>query len=75
MTLLGQAVYLCESEPDYHFFYGVALYRKKKIKEAEASIRKALHLSPHRAEYIAELGYIYLKLGFRAGHAMPSKRP
>jgi tetratricopeptide (TPR) repeat protein len=66
MTLLGQAVYLCESEPDYHFFYGVALYRKKKIKEAEASIRKALHLSPHRAEYIAELGYIYLKLGFRA---------
>ena len=66
LTLLGQAVYLCESEPDYHFFYGMALFQKKKIKDAEVAIRKAANLSPHNAPYIAELGHIYLKLGFRA---------
>jgi tetratricopeptide (TPR) repeat protein len=66
VTLLGQAVYLCESEPDYHFFYGMALFQKKKIKDAEVAIRKAANLSPHNAPYIAELGHIYLKLGFRA---------
>lgn len=71
MTLFGQAVYIDESVPDYHFFYGVALSRNKKIKDAEISIRKALQLSPHNAEYVTELGYIYLKLGFmtRASNA------
>ncbi len=64
MTLLGQAVYLDDSVPDYHYFYGITLLRNKKIKEAEASIRKALHLSPYNADYFAELGHIYLKLGF-----------
>ncbi|NJD55179.1 MAG: tetratricopeptide repeat protein [Nitrospirae bacterium] len=70
-TFLGQAVYIDETVPDYHFFYGVALFRNKKIKDAETSIRKALQLSPHNAGYITELGYIYLKLGFktRARHA------
>ncbi len=64
MTFFGQAAYLDESVPDYHYFYGIALLRNKKIKEAEASIRKALHLSPYNADYFAELGHIYLKLGF-----------
>ncbi|MBI5846720.1 MAG: DUF4388 domain-containing protein [Nitrospirae bacterium] len=64
MTFLGQAVYLDDSVPDYHFFYGIALLRNKKIKEAEASILKAVSLSPHNADYVAELGHIYLKLGF-----------
>ncbi|MDP2156557.1 MAG: DnaJ domain-containing protein, partial [Nitrospirota bacterium] len=64
MTFFGQAVYLDESVPDYHYFYGITLLRNKKIKEAEASIRKALHLSPYNADYFAELGHIYLKLGF-----------
>jgi len=64
MTYFGQAVYLDESVPDYHYYYGIALLRNKKIKEAEASIRRALQLSPYNADYIAELGHIYLKLGF-----------
>jgi len=64
MTFFGQAAYLDDSVPDYHYFYGIALLRNKKIKEAEASIRKALHLSPYNADYFAELGHIYLKLGF-----------
>lgn len=66
MTLLGQAAHLGESEPEYHFFYGLALFRGKKFKEAEVAVRKAVNLSPGKAEYIAELGHIYLKLGFRA---------
>jgi len=65
ITLLGQAAHLGESEPEYHFFYGAALFRGKKFKEAEAAVRKAVHLSPHKPEYMAELGHIYLKLGFR----------
>lgn len=64
MTFFGQAVYLDESVPDYHYFYGITLLRNKKIKDAEASIRKALHLSPYNADYFAELGHIYLQLGF-----------
>ncbi len=64
MTFFGQAVYLDESVPDYHYYYGITLLRNKKIKDAEASIRKALHLSPYNADYFAELGHIYLKLGF-----------
>lgn len=66
MTLLGQAVYLEESVPDYHFYYGIALLRNKKIREAEVSIRKAVRLSPHNADYLSELGHIYLNLGFMA---------
>jgi tetratricopeptide (TPR) repeat protein len=65
MTFLGQAVYLDDSVPDYHFYYGVALSMNRKIREAEVSIRKALDLSPDNADYITELGNIYLKLGFR----------
>ena len=64
MTLFGQAVYLNESVPDYHYYYGITLLRNKKIRESEASMRKALHLSPYNADYVAELGHIYLKLGF-----------
>jgi TolA-binding protein len=65
MTLLGQAVYLEESVPDYHYYYGIALLRNKKIRDAEASLRKALHRSPSNAAYMTELGHIYLKLGFK----------
>jgi curved DNA-binding protein CbpA len=64
MTFFGQAVYLDASVPDYHFYYGMTLLRNKKIREAEASMRKALHLSPYNADYYAHLGHIYLKLGF-----------
>lgn len=64
VTLFGQAVYLDDAVADYHFYYGISLLRNKKIKEAEMSILKALHRSPDNADYFAELGHIYLKLGF-----------
>lgn len=64
MIFFGQAAYLDESMPDYHYFYGITLLRNRKIREAEASLRKALLLSPSNADYFAELGHIYLQLGF-----------
>lgn len=65
MTMFGQAVYLDNAVPDYHYYYGRTLLMQKKIKDAEESIKKAVHLSPRNADYIAELGHIYLQLGFK----------
>jgi tetratricopeptide (TPR) repeat protein len=61
--LLGQAVYLDSSVPGYHFYLGLALENEKKLHEAEDAIHKALKLDPFNADYMAELGHIYLKLG------------
>jgi tetratricopeptide (TPR) repeat protein len=65
ILLIGQALYFDSSVPDYHFYYGVTLFRSKKIKEAEESIKKAIQLTPANADYITELGNLYLKLGFK----------
>lgn len=64
LVLLGQAAYLDGSVADYHYYYGLSLLRHHKIKDAEISIRKASQLDPYNADYIAELGHIYLSLGF-----------
>ncbi len=70
LTFLGQAVYLDGSRPDYHYYYGLSLSHNQKIREAEASLRKAVQLDPYNSDYITELGYIYLHLDFkiRAGN-------
>ena len=65
VTLFGQAIYLEKSVAAYHFYYGMALLKSKKFKSAEESIRAALKLDPSNSEYLTELGYIYLQLGFR----------
>ncbi len=65
-TLLGQAVYLNDSDPEYHYCYGMSLFRNKKMKPAEESLRKASRLDPFNSKYIAELGHVYLELGFSA---------
>lgn len=62
---LGQAAYLDKSVADYHYYYGVALFNNKRIKDAEESIRKAIEMDPYNADYSAELGHIYLHLGFK----------
>jgi curved DNA-binding protein CbpA len=64
LTLFGQAVYFDSSIAEYHFFYGVSLLNSRKIKDSEKSIRKAIELDPYNSDYIAELGNIYLRLGF-----------
>lgn len=63
--LFGQAIYLDSTVPEYHFYYGRVLLLKKKIKDAEESIKKAVQLAPRNADFIAELGHIYLQLGFK----------
>jgi tetratricopeptide (TPR) repeat protein len=65
LPLFGQAVYLDKSVAEYHFYYGIALLRNKKVKPAEESIKTALQLDQYNSEYLTELGYIYLHLGFK----------
>lgn len=62
-ALFGQAVYLDNSVPDYHFYLGLTLENEKKLHEAEEAMSKALKLDPFNALYMAELGHLYLELG------------
>ncbi len=63
-TFLGQAIYLDDTVAQYHYYYGIALLRKNQIKPAEEALKKASKLDPDNSVYIAELGHIYLRLGF-----------
>jgi curved DNA-binding protein CbpA len=65
LIFLGQALYLDNSISGYHFYYGIALLKNKRIKDAEDSIKKALQFEPYNSEYVAELGHLYLQLGFK----------
>jgi Flp pilus assembly protein TadD len=40
------------------------LTRLNKFKEAEKAFEKARRLEPHNADYLSELGFCYLALGF-----------
>jgi tetratricopeptide (TPR) repeat protein len=62
--LFGQAGYMNNKEPEYCFYYGVALSRLGKFREAEREMRKAIKLDSMNAEYLAEIGHVYLELGF-----------
>ncbi len=62
---LGQAVYLDGSKPKYHFYYGLALREVGKYKDAERALLKAIELWPQNADYVTELGYLYLRLGMK----------
>jgi len=62
--LFGQAIYLDNTAAAYYFHLGLALEKEKKINDAGRVLNQALKLEPLNAEYIAELGHIYLKLGF-----------
>jgi hypothetical protein len=62
--LFGQAIYFDNTIADYHYFYGLSLMRLKKFRDAEKAIVNALKHEPMNAQYLAELGFIYLELGF-----------
>lgn len=62
--LFGQAIYYDTTAPEYHYYYGVALLRRNKLFHAEKAINKALKLNPDNANYLAELGFVYLALKF-----------
>ena len=63
-VLFGQAAYLDSSVASYHFYFGMALAKEKKFREAQEAINNALKLDPLNANYMAELGHMYLALGF-----------
>lgn len=50
--------------PDYHFYLGMALKGNKKYNEAARIINNAIKLDPFNSEYLTELAYIFLQLGF-----------
>jgi tetratricopeptide (TPR) repeat protein len=63
--LFGQATYLDGSVPDYHFNMGLALEKAKRLREAEKALQQALKIAPYNANYLAELGHIYLQLDLK----------
>ncbi len=65
-NLFGQAAYLDSSTASYHFYHGTALAQEKKFREAQEALNDALKLDPLNSNYMAELGHIYLELGFHA---------
>jgi curved DNA-binding protein CbpA len=60
----AEAAYLDHSVAAYHLFYGLALARLQKLKEAERAMTKAHRLDPRNDEILAELGHLYHALGF-----------
>ena len=64
-ALFSEAAYLNNLKPAYHFHLALTLEKEDKYREAGKSINEAKRLDPGNADYLAELGHIYLKLGFR----------
>jgi len=62
---LGQAVYLDSTAPEYYFYLGLTLEKRKKLHEAAKIFNQAIRLDPVNTNYLAELGHIFLKLGFK----------
>ena len=65
LQLFAQAVYLDDSQPQYHYHHGLALRTLRRYKESENAFLNALKRSPGNSEYLAELGHLYLELGMR----------
>jgi tetratricopeptide (TPR) repeat protein len=53
-----------DSVPEYHYMYGRALGNLGRNKEAMQALNRANELKPLDPDTLAELGHLYLKLGF-----------
>lgn len=62
--LFATAIYFDRSVSRYHYFYGCALGMIGKLKEAVEALNCALESDKSNPDIIAELGHVYLKLGF-----------
>jgi tetratricopeptide (TPR) repeat protein len=60
----ASAIYYDSSVSEYHYFYGSALGMFGKLKEAVLALNRADELKPQNSDILAELGHVYLKLGF-----------
>ena len=65
-VLFGQAVYLDNTVASYHFCLGTAYAKQNKFHEAVTAINTALGIEPLNADYTAELGHLFLRLGFKS---------
>ncbi|MDA8082040.1 MAG: DnaJ domain-containing protein [Nitrospiraceae bacterium] len=63
-NLFGQAVYLDGGVAEYHYCYGLAILKQGKTKTAVKALERAVALAPVNAEYQAELGTAFLRMGF-----------
>jgi len=64
-TMFAQAVYFDGSVARYHYYHGLALSKMNDFKEAAKALNEAIKLNPQKADYIAELGHVFLELGFK----------
>jgi curved DNA-binding protein CbpA len=64
--LFGQAAYFDSTVSEYHYYYGLSLAMQSRLTEAEKALKKAIELDLYNATYLAELGFIYIGLGFSA---------
>jgi len=62
--LFGQICYIDKKQARYYYYYGMSLARLGKLREAERELRNAVLLEPFNPDYLAEIGHIYLELGF-----------
>ncbi|HEC96768.1 MAG TPA: DUF4388 domain-containing protein [Nitrospirae bacterium] len=65
-TLFAQAIYFDNSTASYHYYHGLALSKLSRFKEAAKTFNEAVKLNPRKADYVAELGHVFLMLGFKA---------
>jgi len=62
--LFGQAIYFDNTVAEYHYYYGLTLFKRNNLVDAEKSYAKALSLDPQNPSYLAELGFVFMQLGF-----------
>lgn len=65
--LFGQAIYYDGTIAEYQYYYGLLQAKTLKYKNAKKTLEVAHKLEPSNAEYMAELGFAYLGLGFTLG--------
>ncbi len=64
-TYIRQAIYLDEAKARYHFLYGLILLRQMRLNEAKGPLQRAVEIDPLNPDYMAELGWVYLKAGLK----------
>ncbi len=65
IKLFEQAIYLDNSVGDYYYYLGLTFSSEKRWHEAGKFLNHAIKLQPLNPVYLAELGNILLKLGFK----------
>lgn len=62
--LFQAAIYYDGAISEYHYYYGLTLSIQNKFREGQKAFERARSLDPQNAAYLAELGLVYLELGY-----------